>query len=339
MDKNAKIVDIAKEAKVSTATVCRVLNEKSNVSDEIRARVQQVVDKLDYKPQRIHKKSVQRPCIIVAADSTITAFYSQVLSAIQEQALERGYLIYILPMPRNADKQAEAFRQIQQQSWAGMISAGFDLLSEDWSRRQEQLRIPMVVMNTLVSHTNIACLRVDFQSAITNAVRHLTDLGHERIAYLGDLNDQFSQDELSGVERALIERGGKYPEEYRLSVVHTPEGASQGISRIMMLPEKLRPTAIVAFDDEFAINILNALHYYQLRIPEDISIIGFDNIPMSARTYPPLTTVDVPKYRIGQQLVELLIQLIDSQQSEPIGNMIVDGTLVVRASTGPAKKG
>jgi DNA-binding LacI/PurR family transcriptional regulator len=341
MDKKAdiKIVDIAREANVSTATVCRVLNDKNNVSDDVRTTVQNIINKYNYKPQRVHKKTTQKPLIIVTTERHITAFYAQVLSAIQEQAEEHGYLMYIFPMPQDPEKQQDVFRYLQQQQpCAGMISAGFYLSPENWVRVQEQLRLPTVIMNTQVSHPNIACLRVNFQSAITNAMRHLVDLGHERIAYLGDMNDQFSQDELAGVERAMKERGWTYPEEYRFSVALTPEGASQGVSRIMMLPEELRPTAIIAFDDDFAINILNALRYYQLRVPEDISVIGFDNIPISARTYPSLTTVDVPKYRIGQQLVELLMQLIDNRQAEPIGNIFVDGTLVVRASTGPAKK-
>jgi DNA-binding LacI/PurR family transcriptional regulator len=336
-DSNVKIIDIAKEAGVSTATVCRVINEKGNVTKEISYRVQRAIDKLGYQPHRIHKKNEKSPWIVLVTDSNINTFYSEVLTAIQSTALERGYLVYVLQMPQNTEKHTEIFRQIRQQSWTGLISAGFYQSPEEWIRVQEQIKIPVVVMNTSVNHPKIAYLQVDFKAAISNVLRHLIDLGHKKIAYLGDLNDQFSRQELEGVENSLNEKGYSYPEEYRFSVPHTLEGASQGISRIMMLPKELRPTAIISFDDEFAINLMNALRYYKLKVPEDISLVGFDNIPMSARTYPTLTTVDVPKYRIGQQLVELLMQLIESNEGQHVGNIIIDGSLVVRTSTGLAR--
>jgi DNA-binding LacI/PurR family transcriptional regulator len=138
------------------------------------------------------------------------------------------------------------------------------------------------------------------------------------------------------VEVALNQHGSKYPDEYRISVPHTPEGAFQAINRIIDLPLESRPTAILTFDDEFAVHILNALHYYHVKVPEDISVIGFDNIPMAAHTYPPLTTIDLPKYRIGRQLVTLLQQLIENNGEGLIGQVTIDGSLLVRKSTGPA---
>jgi DNA-binding LacI/PurR family transcriptional regulator len=163
----------------------------------------------------------------------------------------------------------------------------------------------------------------------------LLDLNHTRIAYLGDLENNFSAQEFASIEKALAKRGLSYPDEYRLSIPHNAEGASLGISRMMMLPPEKRPTAYLTFDDEMAIHVLNLLHYYGQRIPEDVSVVGFDNIPMAAHTYPPLTTIDVPKRRVGRQMVLLIEKLIENEVEGSLGHTIVDASLVVRGSTGP----
>ena len=334
--KQIKLTDIAKKAGVSTATVCRVLGEKSNVAPELRLRVKAVIDELGYIPNRVHNRT--EPWLAVLTDSSITSFTAQILASIQENALEKGFVAYVIQMPSNPEKRQAVLEGLRRQNWTGIISVDFHQSEETWIQLQEELQVPIVVMNSEVNHPQIACIRVNFQEAISNAIAHLATLGHERIIYLGDLSNQFSQLELAGVEQGLTKSGTGYPDEYRISVAHTAEGASQGISRLMMLPSDQRPTAIIAFDDEFAIHLLNALHYHNLSVPGDVSLVGFDNIPMSARTLTPLTTIDVPKYRIGQQMVDLLVQLVDSRPDEQLGYIIVEGSLVVRNSTGPVRK-
>lgn len=332
------VKDIALAAGVSTATVSRVLNDKAGVDENAKERVLSAIAELGYTPQRNHRRSEGKPWIAVLTDSSITAFHGQVLAAIQEKAMENGLFPFVMQMPANADKQAEVLAQMKQQSWAGVISAGFYMSPESWKALHEEMGIPVVLMNALVSDPGMACLKVNFEGAIASAIQHLTTLGHSRIAYLGDAANEFSQAEFHGVVSALSQRGIEYPDEYRITTAHTPEGATQSISRIMMLPKDMRPTALIAFDDDFAIQLLSALRYYKLSVPDDISIIGFDNIPMSAKTYPALTTIDVPKYRIGEHLVALTQQLIQTGGNTRIGNIIIEGSLVVRESTGPVPK-
>jgi LacI family transcriptional regulator len=336
-NKTITISDIAKEAGVSTATVSRVLNDKNSVAGEVHQRVLLAVKKTGYQPQRVHKSKKALPWIAILAESPINAFFSQVLASIQEQAYERGFFTYIAQMPPQADRCMEILNQVKQQSWAGIISAGYYMEPQSWIRLHEETRIPLVLMNTKAEYSGTASLLVDFGTASTNAIQHLLDLGHKKIAYMGDYGNDISNAQFQGVEAALKQKGCEYPKDYRISVSHTPEGATQGVGRIMMLPPCSRPTAILTYDDEFAIHMLNALRYYNLRVPEDISLIGFDNIPMSAHTLPALTTIDIPKYRIGRHLLDLLQQLLDNNNNEPVGNIIVYGSLVVRASTGRAK--
>ena len=173
-------------------------------------------------------------------------------------------------------------------------------------------------------------LLVDFGTAASQATQHLLDLGHSRIVYLGDYDNHLSAAEFRGIVSTLARRGIAYPDSYRISIPNTVEGVSQGVSRIMALPAEARPTAIFAFDDEVAIDVLNALRYYDARVPEDISVVGFDNIPMAAHTFPPLTTLDVPKRRAGRQMVLLLEDLHKNQQHK-FGTTIIEATLVICA--------
>lgn len=332
-----RISDIAEIAGVSTATVCRVLNKKGNVSDEIQKRVIKVLEEMEYSPQPKRKRNGVKPWVVVLNEQHIKTFESEVLSAVQEEAFERGYLINGMQMPQNLDKQEEIFSQLKKHKLEGIISTGFFLEPNEWIRLQKELNVPVVLLNTRVSHPNIACLLVNFENTISSAIKHLLDLGHTRIAYFGDQSNQFSQAQMIGVEGALMLKDIKYSQKFRISVPHTAEGASQGINLIMMLPKEERPTAIIAFDDDFAIHIMYALRYYNISIPDDISLLGFDNIPMAAHTYPSLTTIDIPQKRIGKLLVGLLEQLIKREGDDYVGHIIVEGSLVVRNSTGPVK--
>jgi DNA-binding LacI/PurR family transcriptional regulator len=257
-----------------------------------------------------------------------------VIAGIEEEAQNQGLYISVIPTTSRPERKKEVIRQVVQQPWAGIIAGGCYLTQEEWIQLYEETKLPIVVMNTLVDHPRIASIKVDFERAAFQAIQHLLDMGHTRIVYLGDYANEFSAAEFRGVEQALTERGYTYPVDCHFSVAHTPEGASQGVSQIVRMPPESRPTAIMTFDDEFAINVINALRYYKLRIPEDISVVGFDNIQMSAFTYPALTTIDVPKRRIGRQMVLLLKKLLENG-CVSVGYTIVSAALLVRDSTGP----
>ena len=339
MNKNKKAIslaDIAKVAGVSNATVSRALNDKEKVSKEMLQRVEKVVEEMGYSPQRVHKKVQDKYLIAVLVDKSINSFYSQVLSALQHNALKFRCISQIIQMPDDREMQTRIIKKIKAIPWLGIISVGFLMQPEEWIKLQEVTEIPIILFNMKVDHVNIGCLQVNFKKSNLIVLQHLLDLGHKRIIYLGDHNDYFVK--MQNIIDALEKQGYSYPDQYKISVTHTLEGASQAISRIMMMPIELRPTAIIAFDDDFALQLLNALNYHQLRVPQDISLVGFDNMPLSAHTHPPITTVDVPKDRIGFLLVKLLQQMICRKENEPVGQIFVDGTFIVRNSTAPLEK-
>ena len=332
------IRDVARRAGVSTASVSRVLNRRDSITEDVYNRVNNAIQELGYRPQRNRSKAPQpSPWLFVLTEKIDEPFFLEVIGGIQEQAETEGFIPSILSISsNNHSRLAEILEQLKSQPAIGILAAGVYLKPEDWIRYQEEVGVPVVMINTPVNHAGIASVMVNFETAAAQAARHLLSLNHTRIAFMGDYENQFALAELEGVKRALKSRGMDYPEEYHFSISHTPEGASQGISKMMILPEEKRPTAILAFDDIVAIQLLNALRYYKLRVPEDISLIGFDNIAMAGHSNPPLTTVDIPKRRIGRLMVKLIKDLIDNPK-DILGTTIIEGSLIVRGSTGRAK--
>jgi DNA-binding LacI/PurR family transcriptional regulator len=339
MTENTKaptIRDVARLAGVSTASVSRVLNKKEPITGDMHERVLSAIQQLGYKPQRNRTKPAPpSPWLVVLVEKIYDPFFLQVITGVEEQAEDEGFCMAILPTSDKSSRQSDLLEQIKYQQVIGIIAAGLYLSPEEWLALEEETGVPIVVMNTPVQHPRIATVLVDFETAAFQATQYLLSLNHTRIAFIGSYDYEFAAMELRGVKRALQARGLEYPESFRFSVSHTPEGASQAVSKMMLLPKEKRPTALFAFDDQLAINILNSLRYQGLSVPGEISVMGFDNIPMSAHSNPPLTTVDVPKVRIGRLLVKLINDL-NNKEGESLGATIVEGSLIVRGSTAPA---
>jgi DNA-binding LacI/PurR family transcriptional regulator len=329
------IRDVARLAGVSTASVSRVLNKKEPTTGDLHERVIRAIQELGYKPQRNRTRPIPAsPWLIVLVEQIDDPFFLQVITGIQEQAEDEGFCTAVLGTSEKRSRQATLLEQLKYQQISGIIAAGLYLNPKEWLAYEEEIGVPIVVMNTQVHHPRIATVMVDFETAAFQATQHLLSLNHTRIAFIGNYEYEFAAMELHGVKRAMQARGMEYPDEYRFSISHTPEGASQAVSKMMLLPVEKRPTAIFAFDDQLAIHILNSIRYHGLRVPEDISVLGFDNIPMSGHSNPPLTTVDVPKRRIGRLMVTLIRDL-QQKEEEGLGATIIEGSLIVRGSTGP----
>jgi DNA-binding LacI/PurR family transcriptional regulator len=340
------ITDVARLAGVSVASVSRVLRDEEPVTVELRERVERAAAELEYKPHRVHRKPANQPWLVVLVGEQMPQFDVEVMAHIQEFAEQRGWLTNIIRLTDGPEQLRGVLERLRPLSLAGIASISVSVPPAEWIRAAEHGCAPIVVLNTLVNHPRVASIMVDFEEAGARVGQHLLDLGHRRIIYLGSYDDPISAGELKGLRKALSRRGISYPPDYELSIPYTPEGASQGVSRILGFDPGLRPTAIFAFDDSVAIDVLNVLRYYGQRVPEDISVVGFDNIRMAAHTYPALTTIDLPKRRIGMLMVQLIEELqkrdagthTGAAHSGAIGATIIDGPLLVRESTGPAPR-
>jgi len=220
----ATTADIARVAGVSTATVSRALSANGVVAVDVRHRLQEAANVLGYRPLRPRRNAGRKPWVVVLTDSAISAFFSQVLMGIHEQAAELGWLTFIVQMKVGQEHDARILKQLQQHAWLGIISARERYIPpEEWVQLHQQLQTPLALFNVLVEHAQIASLRANLERAVVSTMQHILDIGHARIAYLGVSSNEYSAAELRGVEQALSQGGYSYPEGFRISASHTPK--------------------------------------------------------------------------------------------------------------------
>jgi DNA-binding LacI/PurR family transcriptional regulator len=216
-----------------------------------------------------------------------------------------------------------------------MTSEMDDHLIEDFNRRH----IPLVFLDTGVPSPGISCVRIDYSAGIDMAVDHLIQLGHRRIAFIsGPMHlasarmrykafmDSASRDHLDANVQ-LIEEGN-----------HRVDGGHDAMARI--LQSGVSPTAVLASNDLTAIGAMGAIHEAGLRVPDDISVVGFDDIQLSAYTMPPLTTVSLPRVEIANAAFQSLLHALQSKDPEPLqgDEQMISPGFVTRKSTGPVRK-
>jgi LacI family transcriptional regulator len=178
---------------------------------------------------------------------------------------------------------------------------------------------------------------VDLETGTYRAARHLLDMQHTRIAFLpGPAASETSQARRRGIVSALNEAGLDLRAEWTPSSFPDVNGGFQAMSALLTLSAEQRPTAVITHNDLMALGALHAIRSRHLRVPEDISVIGIDNIHMAAHANPPLTTLAPPKHRMGRLAMQLLKRMIEGKPPPEPGYTLVECPLIVRESTGPA---
>jgi LacI family transcriptional regulator len=201
---------------------------------------------------------------------------------------------------------------------------------------QTKRKLPIVIFNYPLEHTRIGCIIPDTRLAAYRTANYLISLGHTRIAYVGPKN-RTSAERLQGVEQAL--RDADIKVDPALIVKRNVGDETRGMRAMEeLLSLDVLPTAVIAFNDIMAYGVMHVIYKEGLRIPNDISVIGFDDIPTSAYIIPPLTTVALPAYQMGQLAMRLIRRIEageDMRAAEPI---ILESPLIIRESTGPVQK-
>jgi DNA-binding LacI/PurR family transcriptional regulator len=333
------IRDVARLAGVSPGTASRVLSGSSYpVSDRARARVEEAARALNYVTNSAARALVTgRSEIVGAIVHDITdPFFSVVVRGLQDAAVADGLVVLVGNDDRDAGKLKAYLTMLLSQKPTGVVLIGGQLrdpaatlpVAQAVQRLREQ-GVPVVAVGRY--ELDIPHVAVDDVAAAECAVSHLVELGHRRIAFLGGpLNSTTVQDRYAGYGAALMHVGA--PLDKRL-VIQTPltlEGGSQAIDRLVALGASF--TAVFAATDEVAFGAISALREHGRRIPFDVSVVGFDDVVMSAHCDPPLTTIHVPARALGLSAWHLLKR--DQSGAAPGGGHL-PFELVVRASTAP----
>jgi LacI family transcriptional regulator len=320
------IFEVAQQAGVSTGTVSRVLNGRSDVSRETRERVLRVVQESGYVPDSGARRLAkgQRELVGVAPFSENTyrsPYYSILLDSIQEMLLKQGYAARVLE-PNPTDP---IFEQC-----LGFIIPGIHL-DDPRPERLFHQRIPCVVVGRAVRQSWVD---IDNASGIGQAMQHLFNLGHTRIAHLtGSPIGQTTQARLEAYHACLRSANLPIRNELIWDGLFTDMGGYRATRRA--LEQGLEFTAILSASDEMALGAIAALQDAGLRVPLDISVVGFDGFSAGSHSTPPLTTVRQPVREVGHTAADLLVETL---RGKPKRQVILPVELVVRSSSAMARK-
>jgi LacI family transcriptional regulator, repressor for deo operon, udp, cdd, tsx, nupC, and nupG len=333
--KNAKknMIEVAAAAGVSVATVSRALQRPELVTEKTRRRVHEAIRRLDYTPnaQARTLRTAQTKLIIAMVADIANPFFSEIIRGIEQVAYENGYSVLL------GDTQNIASRE---QAYADMIAAkqadGLITLIPHVPRMQIQGRLPFVNACECVKDRSITCIGVDNVLGAVAAVNHLVTLGHHHIGFVsGPAASPLTSDRRRGYELALREAGIALDEGLIASGDFSAESGLAAVE--ILLARKSRFTALFCSNDEMAIGAIRALKSARLRVPEDVSVVGFDDIRFAKYTDPPLTTVAQPKNELGREAMNLLMEILSGGDA-PTRKRVLPTDLVVRGSTAPRTK-
>jgi LacI family transcriptional regulator len=335
-DRRATLANVAASAGVSVATVSKVLNGRNDVAPATRALVQELLHEHDYVARR--GRPALSPAIELFFHGQLNAYHTEVLQGVVEAAAEAGVAVVVSMRPRGqrgagAKRPAAWARALANAGRQAAILVTSELAAADLTALT-RARMPVVVIDPL----NLPSARVtsvgstNFAGGLL-ATQHLLDLGHRRIAYLGGpAAAACNQARMQGYRGAMEAGGAPVPDEYartgRFSYEH---GVAGGVA-LLDLPEP--PTAVFAGSDETALGVIEAARVRGLRIPGDLSVVGFDDTPVARLAAPPLTTVRQPLREMGAIAVRTALRLVAGERVD-FHHVELATELVVRQSTAP----
>lgn len=341
--KKATIYDIAAEAGTSAATVSRVLsNSGYPVKEEVRDRILDAAQKLNYTPNmvgRMLKKSESRD-IGVIVPTISNPFYTQMVLGIELEARQRGYGILLCNSFRDAATEEKYIESLYQKQVRGLIISSIGENHPVLKEMQEN-GVDIVVIDQDIEGLKYGKVGFNYIKGGLLAVEHLIELGHENIAFLtSPLTRRSRKETLEGYRLALIKNNLEFKQE-NVIVSDYEEETQNGIYEFengKKLAEKFlklseRPTAVFAVNDMTAIGVIQELINNGVRVPEDVSMVGFDNIEVSSMINPPLTTVNQPSFETGRIACKLLMDRMNDNGYENV-SITLEPSLVVRKSAG-----
>ncbi len=334
------IKDIARKAGVSHTTVSRALLGNPLISPETTERIRRTAAEMGYRPSAAARslKTHRSQALGVIVSNIDDPYFSEVLQGIETTAQQSGYSLFIAASRHDPEREDAIVQTMVEHRVEGVIICSSSFGAQR-GRRFVQYEVPIVAVNNQAPEDYRYSIHHDDVGGSGQLTRHLIALGHRRIGYLGNaLAGRTNIDRLSGYERETQAAGLELPGEYIHQISYRNPGDVEPPAEHFLRMD-VCPTAIVCYNDMMAVELLQAVQKAGLRVPQDISITGFDNIIFSAYTSPPLTTFDQPKRFIGEEAGRLLLSLLDRSHTdvpETSGNVrVLRGKLLIRESTAP----
>lgn len=327
----SKIHDVAKRANVSIATVSRVLNASDHkVSAKTAEKVRQAVEELDYRPNALARAlQINRTMTVgVIIPDISNHYYAEIVRGIQDEADKEGYNIILQNTDRSQKRIVRSINLLREKVVDGVIFSGGIINGYEPLSVLNEFRERVVVIGR--HDVNFPAVMVDNISGASQAVQHLINQGHTRIGFIGWANDSTTAaDRLSGYKSALAQNRCRFDQDLVREGRLTPQ--SGFVEAQKLLSGDKAPTAIFAANDQMAFGVINAAMEFGLKVPDDLAVVGFDDIPLSSFFVPPLTTVGVPMFSLGTSSMRALINLISGKKFSRI--KLHKTKLIVRKSS------
>lgn len=327
--------EVAEYAKVSMATVSRVLNKHDTVDPVLRDRVLDAIKVLRYQPNRVARRlrAGSEGVIGLIISDIENPFFISVVRAIENVAYDQGMSIVLCNSDEDIRKQQQYINILRSENVAGLIISpcagseeSLDLLAETG--------VPVVVLDRVSANVKLDSIGVDNFRAAYDAVSYLISLGHTRIAFVrADANVPTVAARQQGFHSALRDAGIEPDPDLTIDGTANKQIEGSHITA-QLIALSNPPTALFCGNNVLTLGALNTLHEHNWNIPRDISVLGFDDMPWAPSLYPPLTTVAQPTYKLGFESAQMLLARITNPDS-PARVVTLEASLVIRQSCAP----
>ena len=332
----SNIRDVARLAGVSVATVSRALSNPEKVSDESLAKVHKAIAQVGYRPNMLARnfRSARAYAVVVLVPDIANPFYSLFIRALEDRAQQKGYAVLLGDTSGTPEREMEYIRRVETRLADGIVQ-----LRPSSEKSQNNIPPDIPCVNACgCEYTTGPAIRIDNRAAAKTMVNYLISLGHKRIGVISGLKDNpHAIDRLEGYKEALAEAGIPFEKDLIAEGDFTMWSGLNAAFQFCNM--KVRPTAVFSMNDEMAIGAMQTLKNQGIRIPEDMSVTGFDDIAYAKYSDPSLTTISQPAEEMGKMAMDMLLKVIEG---EPLSQRecVLPTEFIIRKSTGPllAKK-
>ncbi|RMN90043.1 Ribose operon repressor [Pseudomonas coronafaciens pv. coronafaciens] len=330
----ATIKDVAALAGISYTTVSHVVNKTRPVSEPVRLKVEAAIAQLGYVPSAVARslKAKTTSTIGLLIPNGMNPYFAELARGIEDYCERNGFCVILCNSDDNPEKQRSYLRVLLEKRVDGLIVSS---VAGDASITSglTDVRTPLVIVDRELEGIDADMVRIDHEQGAYLATRHLLDLGHRHIACIGGPGESMVAGmRLAGYRRAMQQASLEVCEGW---AVHSEFTSSAGHEAAVRLLTGHAPTAIFAGNDVIAIGVLRAAAERSIRVPQDLSVMGFDDIQMSRYVYPALTTVGQSIMQLGETAAEMLLCRIAAPPGAAVEKRLVKPCLVVRESTAP----
>jgi LacI family transcriptional regulator len=327
------IREVANLAGVAPITASRVINDSGYASEEVRQRVREAAERLNYVPNVLARslKSKRTHTLALVITDITNPFWTTVARGVEDAASAKGYNVIFCNTDESAQKQKAYLQTLMQKQVDGvlLVPASSEENPIDFLRQQN---VQVVLLDRNLPNSKVDVVRCDSKDGAFQLVKLLIDYGHQNIAILrGPKGVSSAEDRLAGYQLAIQESGKKINKDYILLGEFSVESGYQMTKSLLTLTP--RPTAMFASNNFIAIGALKALRDAQVVVPDEMSVVGFDDLPQAIVVDPFLTVADQPAYEMGRIATERLLEQLDGDRSDLFQDIVIPVSIIERKST------